>query len=137
MHQGYLIDINVIIDVVCDRDGADVAIKCFDKLSDEPSLKAWIAPHTPAIVNFVGRREIGENQIRDFLEGLEERVYIAPFSNLHFKQAFTYNMKDFEDAMVASCAVGVKAKGVITNNIKDFKNSPIPALTPKEFLSLD
>jgi predicted nucleic acid-binding protein len=46
------------------------------------------------------------------------------------------NMKfsDFEDAVVASTAVRECANYIVTRNVKDFINSPVPAISPTEFL---
>jgi len=48
--------------------------------------------------------------------------------------ALSANMSDFEDAIVAATALRETAEYVITRNIKDFVKSPIPAITPSEFL---
>jgi hypothetical protein len=43
-------------------------------------------------------------------------------------------MKDLEDAMQASAAKSYKASWLITRNVHDYRKSPIPALSPSEFL---
>jgi predicted nucleic acid-binding protein len=43
---------------------------------------------------------------------------------------------DFEDAVIAAIARREKADYIITRNIKDYSKSPIPAITPEEFLAL-
>lgn len=43
-------------------------------------------------------------------------------------------LADFEDAVVASVAGAMGAAFVITRNIGDFVGSPVPAVTPAEFL---
>lgn len=50
------------------------------------------------------------------------------------KQAAESNMDDYEDALIAYSAHNSGVDIIITRNKKDFKNSPIPALTPEEFL---
>ena len=44
-------------------------------------------------------------------------------------------MKDFEDALQASAAELNKIEIIITRNKKDFTNSPVKVLTPKEISS--
>jgi predicted nucleic acid-binding protein len=48
--------------------------------------------------------------------------------------AFTTPMPDFEDALLAQCAKRVKADFIVTRNVEDFQNSPVPAMTPDDFL---
>jgi len=43
-------------------------------------------------------------------------------------------MSDFEDAIIAATALRENAEYIITRNIKDFTQSPIPAITPSDFL---
>jgi len=45
-------------------------------------------------------------------------------------------MPDYEDALVAVCADRINADYIVTRNIKDFKNSSVKAITPKDFLQL-
>ena len=39
-------------------------------------------------------------------------------------------MKDYEDAVQASCAERMKADYIVTHNLKDFVASSIPAISP-------
>jgi hypothetical protein len=43
-------------------------------------------------------------------------------------------MKDFEDALVASVAEVTGSDYIVTRNVPDFAGSPVPAMTPTEFL---
>lgn len=48
--------------------------------------------------------------------------------------AFAANWRDFEDALMAATARRGEADYIITRNIKDFISSPVPVLTPVEFV---
>lgn len=43
---------------------------------------------------------------------------------------------DFEDGVVASVAEAAKCDYVVTRNVPDFAGSPVPAVTPTDFLGL-
>lgn len=45
-------------------------------------------------------------------------------------------MTDYEDAVMSESACRIKADCIITRNIKDFKSSKVPAVTPAEFLAM-
>ena len=49
--------------------------------------------------------------------------------------ALGFSMSDFEDAIIAATALREAADYIITRNTKDFAKSPIPAITPDDFLS--
>ena len=42
-------------------------------------------------------------------------------------------MRDLEDALQASAAVAFHADFVTSRNARDYKNSPAPTITPREF----
>jgi len=43
---------------------------------------------------------------------------------------------DLEDRLQYECAQYINAEYIITRNINDFTNSPIPAISPKDFLKI-
>jgi predicted nucleic acid-binding protein len=49
--------------------------------------------------------------------------------------AANFGFSDFEDAVAASTAVREQADYIITRNVKDFTNSPVPAMNPIDFLN--
>lgn len=52
------------------------------------------------------------------------------------RQAAASDMADYEDALIAYAAARQGIDFVITRNKKDFAHSPVPALTPAEFVAL-
>ena len=50
------------------------------------------------------------------------------------KCAIASNMNDYEDALIAQSCKRAGVSMIVTRNKKDFKNSPVPALTPQEFI---
>ena len=46
------------------------------------------------------------------------------------------DFKDFEDCLQDECAKACGAEYIVTRNIRDYKNSTVPAITPDEFLKL-
>ena len=51
------------------------------------------------------------------------------------KRSAKSKFKDFEDGVQNFCAVEANHKIVVTRNTKDFKESYLSIMTPKEFLS--
>lgn len=49
--------------------------------------------------------------------------------------AANMGFSDFEDAVAASTAVREHTDYIITRNVKDFSNSPVPAINPTDFLN--
>ena len=66
---------------------------------------------------------------------LSSLVQICDTAARDIQAALEFKMADFEDAVLAAAAQREKANFIITRNVKDFANSPVPAITPKEFIS--
>ncbi len=52
------------------------------------------------------------------------------------RAAIASNIKDYEDALIAFSCKRAGVDFIVTSNKKDFKDSPVPALTPKEFIKM-
>jgi hypothetical protein len=50
-------------------------------------------------------------------------------------QALQWGISDFEDALQAAAARANGAAFIISRNVKDFKLSHVPALTPSDYLN--
>ena len=51
-------------------------------------------------------------------------------------KALNVDMDDYEDALVSVCAKKVKAEYIVTQNTKNFGNSPVPTIKPADFLKV-
>ena len=63
---------------------------------------------------------------------------ISRFGNLDaagWQEATLRPLTDFEDAAVATVAKVTASAFIITRNVGDFAGSPVPAITPADFLS--
>lgn len=49
--------------------------------------------------------------------------------------ALLSKMLYFEDAVAGAIAKRIKAECIVTRNTKDFSNSPVPVIDPKDFLA--
>jgi len=51
-------------------------------------------------------------------------------------RALELDMNDFEFALLATSAKRLKAAYIITNYTEEFRNSPVPAITPEEWVQV-
>ncbi len=76
----------------------------------------------------------GEVSVRDFIVELSRFVSVAVADTEGIRYAAELPMADFEDAMQVAAARACGARHIITRNVKDYKQSPIRAITPQEAL---
>ena len=129
-----LLDTDILIDVALDRPPhAEDATGLLDRLQKGPK-KAFVAWHTLSNFYYLvasQRRGVGA---RDFIEQLTRFVAVTTTGTDAIRYAAELPMADFEDAMQVAAARACGARHIITRNVRDFRRSPIPALTPRDAL---
>ena len=129
-----LIDTDVLIDVALDRQPfADPAAELLDRLQTGPK-RAFVAWHTLSNFYYLVAPARGGSDARAFIAELVRFVAVADCGTDAINYAAGLDMADFEDAMQVAAARASGARFVVTRNARDFKRSPIPAITPAEAL---
>ncbi len=129
-----LIDSDVLLDSALERaefQANSVAILAW---AEQQPGSGWIAWHTLSNIYYVGRRLRGDEIIRDFLREILGFLEVPATDHLGARQALALPMVDFEDALQAMSALTARADLIVTRNTADFRRSPVPAVTPAEFL---
>ena len=78
------------------------------------------------------RKELDAGKIREILTTLTSIFTVADLRESDLMKAADLDFSDYEDALKSVCASRVKANFIVTRNIKDYKNSAIPAIKPAE-----
>jgi hypothetical protein len=73
---------------------------------------------------------------RPFLNNLLKLVDVAPVGSDDARLALGLPMSDVEDAFQAAAAVAWKADLIVTRNLPDYRKSPVPAISPADFLKM-
>ena len=131
-----LIDTNVAIDLIDARipfvtEAREVFISCGRR-----KIRGIITANSITDIYYIMRKKIGHEDTITALESLFSRIVIASVTKRDMQKAMASPMTDLEDALIAACAKRIKADYIITRNTAHFKNSPVPAITPKNFLKL-
>ena len=72
---------------------------------------------------------------RLFIRGLLAFVDVAPVGTLQARQALNLPLPDFEDALQVAAALSFGANYIVTRNLAHYRRSPVPALSPAQFLT--
>ena len=126
-----LIDANVVFDVVEKRqphyvDSNQVLCLCRRRV-----LAGMVAYHTVANIFY----QYGKLAVPFLKDSLLPHVRAVSADSPLIIQALQWGMSDFEDALQAAAAWANGATFIISRNVKDFKLSQVPALTPIDYLS--
>lgn len=125
-----LVDANVIFDVYERRQPHYAASQQICRLAQRGSLAAAIAAHTIANGFYIYRKPFAAFLRERLLEDFEICCADAFLTRSCLKLGFG----DYEDALQTGAAMTWKAAFIITRNERDFKRSPIPAISPAAYL---
>jgi len=129
-----LVDTDVLLDVALDRaPHVEAAAALLDYLEQHPGA-GFMAWHTVSNFYYLAVSRHGRDETRDFLLELSEFIGVAATDTESLRVAGRLQMRDFEDAMQVAAAQACAADIIATRNIRDFRASPVKALTPKRVL---
>ena len=128
-----LLDSDVLLDVGLRRTPWFDDSAAVFQLAQRHAVTGFVAWHSVANVHYVARRQEGVDA-RGFVDAMSRFLEVAPVGQADMQYALELDMPDLEDAMQAAAAVACRASRIITRNTRDFKNSPVPAVTPAELL---
>jgi predicted nucleic acid-binding protein len=131
-----LIDTDVLIDLALDRKPHAQYSESIINSVEEKSLNAFIAWHTVSNFYYMVAGTSGDRKARLFIKELLQFVNISETSTNDVLTAIDLPLGDFEDALQVAAASACSARFIITRNVKHYKKSNIPALTPKKFIEL-
>lgn len=127
-----LIDANVILDVLCNRtDFVEDSLKVF-KYCEVNQIMGCISAMSVSNIVYIMRKELDSERIKEILTVLTSLFTVVDLREADLLKAADLDFADYEDALQSVCATRVKANYIVTRNIKDFKNSPVPAIKPSE-----
>jgi len=122
-----LIDTDVLLDVALGREPHVRASAGVFKWV-EAGGKAAVASHSIANCAYLLKNA------RPFLRGLLQLFDVAPVGKHESQRALDLPMTDLEDALQVAAAESWGADLVVTRNLRDYRRSPVKAISPDEFL---
>lgn len=130
-----LIDSNIILDVIQNREPFTTQSKEILQLCIEKKLHGFMSSHSLCDIFYILRKDLSLKERLSLIEKLCEYMSVIPELQDDFKSiSRNPDTKDLEDSLQMKCAVNFHLDYIITRNVKDFSNTKIPAIDPKSFL---
>ena len=131
------IDTDVIIDFLIDREPHSREAAIIFTLIEQKKLKGYVSSLTFNNLYYVLRKIESHNKVIAKLDSISRLLTILKVDQQIIKLAIASEFPDFEDSIQYNCALGYKKIDVlITRNIKDYKGSQIPVMTPAIYLKM-
>jgi predicted nucleic acid-binding protein len=130
-----LIDTNVIIDVLEQRESFFHDSYGLIQLAVREKLEAFMSAGAVTDVYYIIRGSLHDaSKAREKIIALTALIGFCDTTASDINTALALNISDFEDAVIASAAKRERADYIVTRNEVDFKESPVPAISPARFL---
>jgi predicted nucleic acid-binding protein len=130
----YLVDTNVVIDMLLNREGADAACAVFDG-AERGEYVLHICALSFTTMYYSLRKILTKEQRIDALTQLREVLEVAFVDQTVIDMALKSGWKDFEDAVQNfSAVVDPQISAIITRNTKDFQESSLEVVDSVVFL---
>ena len=131
-----LFDTNIILDVLLDRQPfAEHASFLMSKV-ERSEINGFLCATTVTTIHYLLSKYLDKEKAINSINSIMALFEVASVNRLVIENALKSKFTDFEDSVLHESARHAGAEYIITRNIKDLKNTKIPAFTPTEFLNM-
>ncbi|MEJ2212189.1 MAG: PIN domain-containing protein [Anaerolineae bacterium] len=131
-----LFDLNVILDVLQRREPFYAASAQVLASAETGELEGWVAAHSITTLFYLLAKDRSPQLARVAIGDLLSILSVAGVDGDIIEQALGLPYSDFEDAVQMMAAVHAGADYLVTRNLADYREGPLPALQPAELLAL-
>lgn len=129
-----LVDTNIILDVLCAREGFVEESSKVWKYCEINKIKGYISALSVPNIVYILRKELTPEKTQEIIKRIFLIFKVADLKAADLKKASLIKYNDYEDALQMVCANRIKADFIVTRNICDFNTSKILAIKPSELL---
>lgn len=131
-----LLDTNVILDLFLNRQGFAGDAAALWVANERGQIEAFISAITPVNVFYFTRKVSGFENARQAVSKLIISLQISRVDAQVIQAAENLPLKDYEDAVQVASAIAANLDAIVTRDLSDYKNSPLPVYSPSDFLAL-
>jgi hypothetical protein len=132
-----LFDTCIVFDVLAWREPFANASKASLDLAAEKRCEGFLSAKSVTDIFYLTNRLLHDTAIsKKTINDLLTFLGLLDTEGFDIRQALSSPMLDFEDAVLSFDAAYNHVDYIVTRNTKDFVSSPVPALTPSEFIAL-
>ena len=129
------LDSDILLDFLLNREPFIDDITEILEASLSSGITLCVSPITIANINYIIGKLENQRKANTQRKKLLKIVYVEDVGQSIINTASNSKFKDFEDAIQNYCAEESGHQIIITRNTKDYKESDLSILTPKEYLA--
>jgi predicted nucleic acid-binding protein len=129
------LDTNILLDVLLNRPGLVEGSEDVIVRSEDAGAAIFVAWHGLATAYYLLKRGRTESEALAEVDKILAWAQVATAGDAEARTARNLGLPDFEDALQAAAAAACGADWIVTRDCNGFTNSPVPAITPEDFLA--
>jgi predicted nucleic acid-binding protein len=133
--RGFLLDLNVILDVLLDRKPHVTSAAALWSRVERGDVTGYLAAHGITTIHYLAHRARGKRFARQTVEDLLSVFKVAAVDEEIIRQALSLSLADFEDAVCAACATAANCEAIVTRDPAGFRGSPVTPIDPATALA--
>ena len=126
-----LVDVNVVLDVLLDRQPHSVASSAVWAAIERGLAEGFLAAHAVTTIHYLVRKELGEPKAKRTLRAILRVFAVATVDATVIHEALALPGPDFEDLVSAAAAERAGCQLIVTRDPAGFRGSRVRAVTPE------
>ncbi len=135
MKDNLFIDTNVMLDLLGEREPFYNSIAKIATIADKGKVKLIVSALSYSTVFYLLSKFEDNEVVKEKFRKFRAISETSDLTNRVIDKGLSSKFSDFEDALQFFCALRMDSNILITRNVKDFKESTIPVMTPDEYLN--
>jgi len=131
----FFVDTNVLLDLVYDKEPEATYAQEVFHVAEKNSFVMNVCALSYNNVHYLVKKRYGRAKAQEAIDLISNVTKCLPVDHIVIKHAKISQFRDFEDAIQYYCAFQIpKCEAIITRNVRDFRTSAIPVMSPYRFL---
>ena len=131
-----LFDTNVILDLLLSRKPFCTSAIYLVSEVELCHIEGYLFPTTITTISYLVGKVKGLKETKIIINHLLNIFQTSPMNKSVLETALDCMITDYEDAVIHESASQIELDGIVTRDLKDFKNSSIKVYDPQELVSI-
>jgi predicted nucleic acid-binding protein len=129
-----LFDTNVVLDVLLDREPFSTRVALLFSKVEKGELSGYLCATTITTIHYLATKVLGAGGAKAEIGKLLKVFEVAPVNRSVLETALQSKFPDFEDAVAHASALHVGVHGIVTRDIRGFKQGTISIYSYEELI---
>lgn len=128
-------DINILLDVLIKREPFYDKAAVLWTMAEKRQIQGFVSAMSLPTSYYLLRQVVTQRKAISGLKAVRSIFEVVQLDGIMIDQAIEQGFIDFEDGVQACAALRASADTIVTRDVRGFRKSQVPAVTPSELLA--